>query len=97
MRIFAVLAAVLLISAAILAVTGPDGLSLADAISVVNVMAVFRVQQYALYHWPHWIWESFAVPWLLRPAWLVPASLGIICAGIATSLAGRTPARRRKF
>ena len=97
MRVFAVLAALLLIGAAVMAATGPDGLSLADAVSVVDVMAVFRFQEFALHHWPHWIWDGFAMPWLLRPAWLVPASLGIVCAGLAASLAGRTPVKRRKF
>jgi hypothetical protein len=30
----------------------------------------------------------------LRPAWLVPASLGIVVAGVALSLSGRKPAAR---
>lgn len=96
MRVFAVLAAVFLIGAAVLAATGPQGLSLEDAVSVVNVMAVFRLHEYAMDHWPHWIWGAFAVPWLLRPAWLVPASLGIICAGFAGTRMGKQPEGKRR-
>jgi len=95
MRIFASLAAVFLVGAAILAVTGQQGLTLADAVSVVNVMAVFRLQEFAMRHWPGWVWGDFAMPWLMRPAWLVPASLGIIFAGLSGCLIGSKPVERR--
>ena len=95
MRLFAALAALCWASAVLLAATGPQGLTLADAISVVNVMAVFRFQEYAERHLPFWVWGNVALPWLIRPAWLVPASLGIICAGCAGSFAGKQTAKRR--
>jgi len=95
MRVFAILAAVLLVGSLVLAATAPSGLTLDDAISVVNVMAVFRVHQYAAHYLPDWVWGDFATPWLTRPAWLVPASLGIICAGFAGSMIGKQPAKRR--
>lgn len=96
MRVFAVLAVVLLTAAAVLAVTGADGLTLDDAISVVDVMAVFRLHLYVMRHLPWWVWGEFAAPWLIRPAWLVPASLGIICAGFSAGLTGRSDAKRRR-
>jgi len=95
MRVFAALAVLLLLAAAVLATTGPVGLTLDDAISVVDVMAVFRLHRYAMHHWPWWVWGEFAMPWLIRPFWLVPASLGIICAGCAGSLMGKSRPKRR--
>ncbi len=34
-----------------------------------------------------WLWGNVAVPLLLRPAWLMPAMLGIVCVGAAAHLA----------
>jgi hypothetical protein len=45
-------------------------------------------------HLSAWLWENIAMPLLLRPAWLVPAALGLICAGISLSLSTRKSARR---
>ncbi len=94
-RVFLVLMGLCFVSAAALAQWGPDGLTLADAISVVNVMAVFRAQEYALRHWPHYWWDDWAMAWLMRPAWLVPAILGIVCGGMSAGLAPAWAGRRR--
>jgi hypothetical protein len=34
-----------------------------------------------------WLWDNVALPLLLRPAWLLPAMLGIILVGLAAQLA----------
>ena len=78
-----------------LMVLGPDGLTLADAISVVDVMAVFRAQEYAMHHLPHYMWDEWAMAWLLRPAWLVPVIVGVICGGAAAVLVPPQPEKRR--
>ena len=38
-------------------------------------------------HFAAWMWADVVLPLLVRPAWLVPASLGLICAGAAFSVA----------
>jgi hypothetical protein len=34
-----------------------------------------------------WLWGNIAVPLLLRPSWMLPAMLGIVCVGAAAQLA----------
>lgn len=34
-----------------------------------------------------WLWGNVAVPLLLRPAWMLPAMIGIVCVGAAAQLA----------
>jgi len=33
-----------------------------------------------------WWWEHVAIPLLVRPAWLLPAMIGMICVGLAVQL-----------
>jgi hypothetical protein len=42
-----------------------------------------------------WLWDNIAVPLMLRPAWLVPAALGLICGGLALSLSTRKKSAHR--
>ena len=95
MRVFLGLSGLCFAAAAALHWLGPDGLTLADAISVINVMAVFRAQHYAMQHWPASWWDDYANPWLLRPAWLIPAILGIVCGALSLGLAPRAPSAKR--
>lgn len=42
-----------------------------------------------------WLWVHLAMPLLVRPAWLVPTGMGLVCVGVATSFAwGQNPVRR---
>jgi hypothetical protein len=34
-----------------------------------------------------WLWGHIAVPVLLRPSWMLPTMLGIVCVGAAAQLA----------
>lgn len=93
-RVFAVVAAILLVGSVALATLGPPGLPLGQLIFMLDhdVMQTLRagIEQ----HLAAWLWRNGAVPVLVRPAWLVPASLGLICAGAAVSFSNRKPARR---
>lgn len=76
--------AVLFIAGAVaLALMPADEGTLDYVISMVNVMAVFELRHYALHHGWIQLWYGFALPWLMRPAWLVPANLAIICGGLS--------------
>ncbi len=93
-RIFAVLAALLLVSAVAIATLTPQGLTLGQGLVLLDrgLSAWLRAHSTA------WMWEWLELPLLLRPLWLVPASLGVICAGVAASfnLGNASPSRRRR-
>ena len=93
-RIFAVLAAVFLVGAAGLALLAPTAMSLGKGVVLLDARALDWVQA----HSASWLWGYVALPVLFRPIWLVPASLGVICAGIAGSsnLTKSTTTRRRR-
>ena len=81
-RIFAVLASVLLVAAVALAALSPAGASLGQMI----MLAEPRTVPWMTGHAPDWFWTWLELPFLLRPPWLIPAGLGLVCAGAAGSL-----------
>ena len=93
-RILAVLAALLLVGAVALAMLGPPSVPLGQALFMLNHDLMDVLHSGVERHLSAWLWENIAMPLLLRPAWLVPAALGLICAGISLSLSTRKSARR---
>ncbi len=93
-RIFAILAAAfLVIAVGILALT-PLGLTL--GLGIVSYDKA--ILPWAQAHSAPWLWTWIELPFLQRPLWLLPACLGVVCAGIATSfnLGKTSPSRRRR-
>lgn len=84
-RILAVLSAVLLIGAFALGTLGPPGDPLGHVLFTMDLPVMDWLQQ----HLSEWIWRNLVVPVLLRPAWLLPAALGLVCAGASMTLASR--------
>jgi hypothetical protein len=100
-RIFAVLAATLLVGAVALAMLVPPSLPLGELLLMLDHDATDAAHAFVGRHFSEWIWSDLAMPLLLRPAWLVPATLGLICAGAATSIstsktAGRSHRRSQR-
>lgn len=93
-RILAVLAAALLVGAVSLALLVPPSLPLGQLLLMLDQDATDAAQAFVGRHFSDWIWSDLAMPLLLRPAWLVPATLGLICAGAATSISTRKTAGR---
>lgn len=93
-RVFAVLAAVFLVSAVALASLTPFGLTLGQGLVQWDEAAPAWLQRHSL----AWAWDWVELPFLLRPLWLIPATLGLVCAGLAASFNfGRaSPSRRRR-
>jgi hypothetical protein len=92
-RVFAVLAALLLVGAVALGTLAPPGLTLGQGLVMLDHSGVTWLRE----HSTAWIWNWIEVPFMVRPLWLIPACLGLICAGMAASLnLGSTPARRRR-
>ncbi len=93
-RVLIGLAVLFVAGAVALALMPPDEGTLDYVISMVNVMAVFKLKHYALRHGLVNFWYGFALQWLMRPAWLVPADLAIICGGLSLMKVSSGPARR---
>jgi hypothetical protein len=78
-RIFAVLAAALLVAAFALAALAPEGWNLAQGIAVLDHDWLVWLPQ----HTVSWAWDWIEKPLLVRPIWLLPAAFGLVCAGAA--------------
>ncbi len=81
------LAAVCFVAAFTVAALAPPGLSLGDGLQ--------RLAGHPLL-WPGvgrtgLAWRNLVLPFLLRPAWLLPVMLGFVSAGIAVSLGRPSP------
>ncbi len=94
-RTFLVLAACLLVIAFALAVLPDWDMSLREALAAIDAAAPARLQAAVAGVVGPAVWRWAAEPLLVRPSWLVPASLGLICLGGAVT-AYNPPGRRTK-
>jgi hypothetical protein len=92
-RVLAVIAAILLVASVSLGTLGPPGVPLGQTLFLIDHSILNTVQAAIDKHLAHWVWTYLMLPWLVRPAWLLPATLGIICAGASMTLASRHAAR----
>ena len=93
-RILAILSAALLVGAVALAMLGPPEVPLGQVLFMINHDLMEAVHSFIGTHLASWLWDYVLVPVLVRPAWLVPAAVGLICGGLSLSLSTRKPARR---
>ena len=92
-RIFAVLAAAFLVVAIGFASVTPFGLTLGQGLLMLDASTL----QWAQSHSGGWLWDWIETPVLLRPLWLLPASAGVVCAGLALSFNfGKASQSRRR-
>lgn len=93
-RICTSLAAGFLLLAFAVAALGPPGWSLADAVRRLDGDVLAWLHRAC----PAAIWRQGMLPLLTRPAWVLPAMLGIVCSGLAITAArplDLDPRRRR--
>ena len=82
-RVCTSLAACFLLLAFAVAALGPVGLSLGAAAYRLDDGLLSR-----FYHnCPALLWHRAVLPLLARPAWVLPAALGILCSGLAITVA----------
>ncbi|HTW69135.1 MAG TPA: hypothetical protein VME47_04535 [Acetobacteraceae bacterium] len=93
-RALAVLSAMLLVGAVALAMLGPPSVPLGQVLLMIDHDLTETLRTGIEQHLSTWLWLDVVQPLLVRPAWLVPASLGLICAGAAFSVAPRKSAGR---
>jgi hypothetical protein len=99
-RILAVLAATLLVGTVALAMLAPPDMPLGQALLAIDHQMLATLQPGTERVFAHWVWTELALPVLIRPAWLVPAALGLICAGLSLTLPTGSRAerpRQRRF
>ncbi len=99
-KTFAVLAAVFLVGAVAIATLGPEDMTLGDGLGALDRLRLAGVERFIRLHFSDWIWDHPLKALLMRPIWLVPASLGIILAGASATAANsggtRLNSRRRR-
>jgi hypothetical protein len=99
-RVLAVLAAIFLVGAVAVATLGAPDIPLGAALAMVDHDFLAAVEDGLQAHVSQWMWDDVVVPLLMRPAWLLPAAAGLVCAGISLTLTNRQgPQRttRRRF
>ena len=94
-RILAVLAAILLVASVSVGTLGPPGVPLGQMLILIDPSMLSTVHQAVDHYLVDWVWTYLIVPWLVRPAWLLPASIGLICGGASLTLASRQAARNQ--
>ncbi len=95
-RVFAVLAAILLVGSVALAALLPADLSLGQALHALNATGPEHLQHAIAGTFGHFVWTSFVFPVLIRPVWMIPVCLGLICVGGAMTAIGPTAARPKQ-
>ena len=93
-RILAVLSAILLVAAVAIATFGPQSISLGQAVYLFDHDVLNRLPIWSSRTFGTWVWGAVIQPLLVRPAWLLPASLGLICVGLSFSLSNRKTTHR---
>ena len=84
----------LLVGAVALAMLGPPGVPLGQTLFMVDHDLMEAVHTFIGTHLATWLWDYLVVPLMLRPAWLVPAALGLLCGGMSLSLSTRKSTHR---
>ncbi len=95
-RLFAVLAAVLLVGSVGLAALLPSDITLGQALAAFDETLPDHLQGAVSHALGHGLWEAVVHPLLIRPVWLIPVSLGLICVGGALTSLSHAPPRTKQ-
>ena len=98
-RTLSIVAAIMLVAAFLLATIGPSPTILSDLLATLSPELVAKTAQWLTAADAEWVWRRVLLPVLQRPAWLVPASISLLAAGGAATLAmgdGQRRPRRKK-
>ena len=99
-RALAVVAAVFLTGAIAIGMLADPGWPLGAALYAVDAGVLEFVQTTLRVHLPQWAWGYGVLPFLVRPAWLLPAFVGMVAGGLCLTLTWRSQqasrSRRRR-
>lgn len=93
-RALAVLAAANFVVAFALATLLPPLTTLAQLVARDDPHVIAAMRDFTLAHGSVWIWNNVVVALLARPCWMLAVTVGILCAGGATTLASRASVAR---
>ncbi len=93
-RVFAVLSAMLLVGAVALATLGPPEVPLGQVMFMIDHDLMNALHSGIEQHVAAWVWNYLVQPVMVRPAWLVPACAGLLCAGLSLTLSTRKTTHR---
>ena len=99
-RILAVIAATLLVGTVALATLESPDMPLGQLLLAFDHQILATLQSEVERLFAHWMWVDIVLPALVRPAWLLPAALGLICVGLSLTLPDGSRAerpRQRRF
>ncbi len=83
-----VITAVMLVAAVAVGTLSPVDLPLGQGLDLIDQGLPEHVRSLLTRSAP-WMWSWLVQPFLLRPVWLIPASVGILSGGIAVTLGMR--------
>ena len=95
-RIFTVLAAAALVCAFALATIIPPAMPLDQALLAADRHILVALQGFVTDDISAGVWNEVVMPCLQRPAWLLPAMIGIIFGGLALSTRPRRAGHKRR-
>ncbi len=97
-RVLAILSAALLVGAVAVATLGPQDMTLGQGLLALNRTGLLAAEAFIRAHLSAWVWDYPVTAMIARPVWLIPAALGLICAGGAMTAAsgGNAAASRRR-
>jgi hypothetical protein len=97
-RVFSVLAAALLVAAVAVATLAPSGMSVLEALNEAVPDMLDGMRHAMTGRFGAFVMQYVVTPLLIRPLWLLPTSLGLVCVGVAASCfpspSGHTKRRR---
>ncbi len=88
-RALVVLAAAAFVAAFAVATLFSPLTTLAELLVRDDAQSLYSLHDAIVAHASQWAWDNLALPLLQRPAWLPPVTVGVLCAGGATTLASR--------
>ncbi len=97
-KVFAVVAAAMLVGAVAAGTLGPQDMSLGEALASLDHLRVTALEAWIRGHVSGWLWDHPVRALMERPVWLVPAAAGLLFAGGAMTAAStqKAPTSRRR-
>ena len=97
-KVFAVVAAAMLVGAVAAGTLGPQDMSLGEALTALDHLKTAAVEAWIRAHLSGWLWDHPVRALMDRPVWLVPAAAGLLFAGGAMTAAStqKAPTSRRR-
>ncbi len=96
-RIFAILAAVMIVVSVGLATLGPRPEDLGPLLAQIDPGLPLALKVRVIDWFGEWSWSNLVLPILVRPGWLLPLCVSIVSIGAFLSVSGpNTPRRSRR-